>query len=46
MKYGFVKVAAAIPKVRVADCNFNTQEPLTLISQAEKEGAEIVVFPE
>ena len=46
MKYGFVKVAAAIPKVRVADCNFNTQETLTLISQAEKEGAEIVVFPE
>ena len=26
MKYGFVKVAAAIPLVKVADCQFNAQQ--------------------
>ena len=26
MKYGFVKVAAAIPAVKVADCKFNAQQ--------------------
>ena len=23
MNYGFVKVAAAVPRVKIADCNFN-----------------------
>ena len=26
MKYGFVRVAAAVPAVKVADCKFNAQK--------------------
>lgn len=46
MKYGFVKVAAAIPMVKVADCEFNVQQILNLISAAEGKGVEIIAFPE
>jgi NAD+ synthase (glutamine-hydrolysing) len=46
MNYGFVKVAAAIPTVKVADCNFNVQEIESLMAQAEGQGVEIVCFPE
>lgn len=46
MNHGFLKVAAAIPSVRVADCAYNTEQIKSLIMQAEQKGAEIVVFPE
>lgn len=46
MKYGFVKVAAATPHIRVADTQFNTQQIVEQIALAGKEGAELVVFPE
>ena len=46
MKYGFVKVAAAIPQVKVADCKFNAQQIDTLIAIADGKGVQIVVFPE
>ena len=46
MKYGFIKVAAAIPSVRVADTEYNEQQVESLIMQAEENGVEIVVFPE
>lgn len=46
MKYGFVKLAAAIPNVRVADCTYNIQQIESLVAQAEGEGAEIICFPE
>lgn len=26
MNYGFVKVAAAVPRVKIADCNFNAKQ--------------------
>ena len=26
MNYGYVKVAAAVPRVKVADCKFNASE--------------------
>ena len=26
MKYGFVKVAAAIPQVKIADCQYNAEQ--------------------
>ena len=35
MKYGFVKVAAAIPAVKVADCKFNAQQIDTQIAIAD-----------
>ena len=46
MNYGFVKVAAAIPHVKVANCEFNTQRIQHLVSEAEQAGAEIICFPE
>ena len=46
MKYGFVKVAAAIPSVRVADVEYNIQQIELQIAQAEGKGVEIIVFPE
>ena len=46
MKYGFVKVAAAIPAVKVADVEYNIVQIESLIAQAEGQGVEILVFPE
>ena len=46
MKYGFTKVAAAIPTVTVADCAANTREILELMQAAHKKGAALTVFPE
>ena len=46
MKYGFVKVAAAIPQVKVADCRFNAQQIDAQIAIADGKGVQIVVFPE
>ena len=44
--FGFVKVAAAIPTVTVADPTRNGAEILTLLKQAAQEGVRAVVFPE
>jgi NAD+ synthase (glutamine-hydrolysing) len=46
MKYGFVKVAAAVPAVRVADVTYNVQEIEKLIALADGEGVELLCFPE
>ncbi len=44
--YGFIKVAAAIPAVRVADCDFNTTETARIMSEADKRDVRVLVFPE
>lgn len=46
MQHGYIKVAAAVPSVKVADCAYNTQQIESLIAQAEGRGVEIIVFPE
>ena len=46
MKYGFVKVAAAVPAVKVADCLFNAEQTEKLIFRADEQGVEVIVFPE
>ncbi len=46
MNHGFVKIASAIPQVRVADCEYNVAQIENLILQAEGRGAEIICFPE
>ena len=46
MKQGFVKVAAATPKVAVADCVENTDRILACIREMQEEGAKIMVLPE
>lgn len=46
MNYGFVKVAAAVPRVKVADCKFNAEKLENQILIAEGKGVEIITFPE
>ena len=46
MDYGFVRIAAAIPEVRIGDCAFNTENIITQIKEASKAGVSIVGFPE
>ena len=41
MKYGFIKVAAAVPAVKVADVAYNVQEMEKLIALADSEGVEL-----
>ena len=44
--FGFVRVAACVPRLRVADCAFNAQEVKLMISRALDEGVEVICFPE
>ncbi len=46
MKYGFIKTAAATPKIRVADCDFNANQITASVKEAYNNGASLVVFPE
>ncbi len=46
MKYGFVKVAVATPKIRVADCMANAEAILALFHRAEADGARLLALPE
>ena len=44
--YGYIKVAAVVPEVKVADCGFNTERIIEMMQQAAKRGVRIAVFPE
>ena len=44
--FGYVRVAAAVPQMRVADCHYNATEIKQQISAAQQEGVEVVCFPE
>jgi NAD+ synthase (glutamine-hydrolysing) len=44
--YGFCRVAAAIPELRVADCDFNAQQIKQMILEAQEKDVGIVCFPE
>ncbi len=44
--FGFIKVAAAVPSVKVADCIYNSEHILAQIKQAANKGVEIIAFPE
>ena len=44
--HGFVRVAAAVPNVRIADPAFNARRTLELARRAADEHAALVVFPE
>ena len=46
MEYGFVKVAAATPEIRVADAKYNAEQIIRLIRAAESEDVQLLVFPE
>lgn len=44
--HGFVRIAAAVPYVRVAEPSFNAERTLVLARRAADEGAAMVAFPE
>ncbi len=46
MNYGFVKVCAATPEIRVADVEFNTSRIIEAIRQSFEKGSRLTVFPE
>ncbi len=45
-RHGYVRVAAAVPRVRIADPAFNAERTITLAHQADQQNAALVVFPE
>ncbi|NDW11526.1 NAD(+) synthase [Bacteroides sp. 214] len=46
MNYGFVKVAAAIPRVSIGDCRSNAEQIESIITRAEGVNVQVLVFPE
>ncbi|MEG2179381.1 MAG: NAD(+) synthase [Bacteroidales bacterium] len=46
MNYGFLKVAAAVPVVKVADCFYNMQQIEALSREAAQKGVSVIAFPE
>ena len=46
MNYGFVRVAAGVPLVKVADAEWNVEQIEKLVLQANNQGVEIMVTPE
>ncbi len=44
--YGFVKLAAAVPNVAVADCVYNKEQILKQVKIAYEEGAQVIGLPE
>lgn len=46
INYGFVRVAAATPSVKVADCDYNARQIIDMATRADKQGVSAAVFPE
>ena len=46
MKDGFIKIACATPDVKVADCRYNADRIIELITEAHCKGVKIICFPE
>ena len=46
MNYSFVRVAAAIPELKVADCAFNVSKIVDLAKKANEKHTAVVCFPE
>ena len=45
-RFGFLRVAAATPTLRVADCCYNAERILGLMELAADQGVAVLVFPE
>ena len=45
-KYGFVRVASAIPKVKIGNTIYNVEEIKNIIKESEKNSVEVTLFPE
>ena len=46
MKHGFLKVACATPKIKVADCSYNANEMIDIAKAASDKRVKVLVFPE
>lgn len=46
MKFGYVKVCAASPEIKVADVDFNKRNIISAIQESAKSGSQLTVFPE
>jgi NAD+ synthase (glutamine-hydrolysing) len=46
LEHGFVRVAAAVPRVRVGDCTYNAERLLDLLAQAQRQRVHVLAFPE
>ncbi|MGN6381790.1 MAG: NAD(+) synthase [Dyella sp.] len=45
-RHGFVRLAAAVPSIRLADPAFNAERTIAQLREAAADGAAVVVFPE
>ena len=45
-QFGYIRVAAASPRVKVADIEFNKAEIIRLVDEAESKAVSLLVFPE
>ncbi len=43
---GYLRIGAAVPKLRVADIDFNVKAIIELIRKARGEGVQVLAFPE
>ena len=46
MKDGFIKVCCVTPDIRVADCEYNADNIIRNIKEANERGVKLAVFPE
>ena len=46
MYFGLMRVAAIVPKVKVADCDYNALQIIEEATKAANEGARVIVTPE
>lgn len=44
--YDFLRAGAAVPKLKVADCIFNSETIIEMITDASKKNIKLLVFPE
>lgn len=45
-KYGFARTACAVPKIKLADCQYNVEEMIRMSKKALDQGVEVLLFPE
>ena len=45
-KYGFFRTACAVPKLKLADCQYNLSEIIAMADRAWDQGVEVLLFPE
>lgn len=46
MNHSFVRVASAVPLLKVADCRYNVEQTELLIQEAAGRGVQVICFPE